>query len=83
MSDIEMNSSLNVSIEEDIRNIFEDVEEEVHLDEVIPDRMGSPIAGEDQLFSATQAVALMEQSSSGSARSAEVEIVLQPLLLSS
>ena len=84
MSDVEMNGSLDVSIEEDIRNLFgEEEEEEVHPEDMIPDTMGSLIVGEDQLFSATQAVALMEQPSSGSARSAEVELSLQPLLLSS
>ena len=84
MSDIEMNCSLNVSLEEDIRNLFGEEEEDgVALVDVIPNTLGSLIVGEDQLYSATQAVELVEQPSSGSARSAEVEIALQPSLLSS
>ena len=84
MSDVEMNCSLDVSLEEDIRNLFREEEEEgVAPVDVIPDTLGSLIIREDQLYSATQAVELVGQPSSGSSRSAEVELALQPSLLKS
>ena len=60
MSDVKMNGSLNISIEDDIRHLFGDEEgEEVHQDDVMPDHLGSLVCGEDQLYSATQAVDLV------------------------
>ena len=85
MSDIEVNALFDLSIQDNIQNLFREEEEgeEICQELVQPDYLGSLVCNEDQLYNVSQLVDQVEQPSLGSSspwRSAEVEQALQPSL---